>query len=357
MRYEVAYDVGESKRVDGINEDSVTMTVFEQGHRDGYRERADAPDEETEPPTTTTRSVGVFALADGAGGRDAGDRASYVAATVICEELAATAVREARNRPESFGVSLDAQDTRSPAEFQTAVADAIETAHERVIAEVATTSAGAYTTVVAGIAIDGRLHLGWVGDSRAYVCNLATEDIARLTRDHTVVERLRDQGTIDDIEAHVHPRGNEITRALGGTIDDDSEETDLDVETRTVGLYAEDVVLVTSDGLIDAQTDASRLYDAYVDSDHSPAVGTHIRNRVVTDDDLSEIILDAQSLGDAGASLVELANDRGGKDNVSTLLFRDPHLDPTPDDATPALRGVDVDRPVENRETVLVNSE
>ena len=66
MEYATAYDVGERKRGDGINEDSVAVLSFEEGHRDGYHGR-------TLESGPANRSVGVFALADGAGGYDAGD--------------------------------------------------------------------------------------------------------------------------------------------------------------------------------------------------------------------------------------------------------------------------------------------
>ena len=151
MQYATHYDVGDRKRTDGINEDSVAITVFEDGHRDGYLGPSNPPaeggddgdassedgsetggDEDSEdgesgsggsdsvddatpaPDAQTTvlegdtdeterdegeadatgdrdpqnRSAAVFALADGAGGHEAGDVASYIASTVVSERLA-----------------------------------------------------------------------------------------------------------------------------------------------------------------------------------------------------------------------------------------------------------------------------
>lgn len=357
MRYATSYDIGDRKRREGINEDSLAVTVFEQGHRDGYQSQSrtveTTDDGSVELPEN--RSVAVFALADGAGGHAAGDVASYIATSVVCEELAGTALRVARSDPTAFDVDVEtAPDRPSDDDIEAAIGEAIVTAHRAIIEEVSTTKTGAYTTVVAGIAIDGSLHVGWVGDSRAYLVSRARESIARLTKDHAVVEQLYDEGELDDVEAHVHPRGNEITRALGGTGREDPERATVEVETRTVPLYAEDVLLVTSDGLVDAQTDAPTLYDTYVESGHSDDVAREVREQVVTDDDIRDVVLDADSLDSAAARFVSFANDRGGKDNLSAILLQDEALPPTPDDADIALRDVDVDSPVEDRETIIV---
>lgn len=353
VRYATHFDVGDNNRPDGVNEDSVAITVFEQGHRSGYRGQTAGSG--ADDPRPATRSVAAFALADGAGGLDAGDAASYIASTVTCEELAPVAVRAARRRPGEFDVSVpDSESALSWGQLREAVAAAVEQAHAAIVADAP--GEDAYTTIVAGIAAGGALHLGWVGDSRVYVVNEATSGIARLTKDHTVVERLRDSGLIDGVEARVHPRGNEVTRALGGA-DGDPDRATVDVDTRSVDLYAEDVVLAASDGLLDAQTDRAELYDAYVESDHDDDVAARVREQIVTEPDLKDLILGADSLEDATTRLVGLANDRGGRDNVSTLLFRDSCLAPTPADVDPGLRDVDVTPPIEERETLVVGTD
>lgn len=359
MRYATNYDIGERKRGTGINEDSLAVTVFEGGHRDGYHGRqvaVEPTDDDRHRPAN--RSAAGFVLADGAGGHDAGDVASYIATTVVCEQLADVVVRAARADPAPFGVDLSRKpDLPSEDELRGAIEDAIVAAHRAIIAEAAESETGAYTTVVAGIAVDGRLHYGWVGDSRAYLINCAGSHIARLTRDHAVVKEMYRDGEIDAVEAHVHPRGNEITRALGGTGSEDPATAAVPVETDSVALYAEDILLVTSDGLIDAQTNAPRLHREYVRSGHSDDVAEKIRDAIVTDDLIRETILSAGSLDDAAASLVEISNDRGGKDNLSTLLLQDGALPPTPEDATLTYREAEEGRPVEERETVIVREE
>jgi serine/threonine protein phosphatase PrpC len=420
MQYATHYDVGDRKRTDGINEDSVAITVFEDGHRDGYLGPSNPPaeggddgdassedgsetggDEDSEdgesgsggsdsvddatpaPDAQTTvlegdtdeterdegeadatgdrdpqnRSAAVFALADGAGGHEAGDVASYIASTVVSERLAGTAVRAARSDPGGFGVPLESGLPEPPRDddLEAAVAEAIVAAHREIVAYAAESGQQAHTTVVAGVCVGGRLHYGWVGDSRAYVVNAAREEITRLTADHAVVERLREAGQIDDVEAMVHPRGNEITRALGGTGMEDPETATVEVETRTVPVYAEDVVLVTSDGLVDAQTEATKLYEWYVEADRDEDMAEVVRDRAVTDDELRECVLSARSIEDAAADLTALANDRGGKDNLSTVLFRDGTLAETP--ADPPDRSVHAPPAVEDRQTLLGGTE
>jgi serine/threonine protein phosphatase PrpC len=406
MRYATNYDIGDRKRPTGINEDSVALTVFEQGHREGYRgqtrtvdthegknngahegkggdahesRRGDANESRRGDGNRDTgaeaaeengneaqngnsgeevpanRSTAAFVLADGAGGHEAGDVASYIATTIVCEQLAQVAVRAARADPSAFDVAVErTPPVPSAAELREAIEDAINTAHRAIIANAVESGAGAYTTVVAGIVANGQVHYGWVGDSRAYVCNRERGTIDRLTKDHAVVEEMHDAGEVDEIEAHVHPRGNEITRALGGTPAEDPETAAVEVETETVPLYAEDTLLVTSDGLIDAQTDAPDLYDEYVEGGREDAMAEEIREQVVTDDEIRDVVLAADTLDGAATTLGTLTNDRGGKDNFSVLLLEDGTLEETPDDLP--VRDIDT-TPVEDRETRIVPGE
>ncbi|MBO4246912.1 serine/threonine-protein phosphatase [Halomicrobium sp. IBSBa] len=379
MIYATNYDIGERKRSSGINEDSLAVDVIEQGHRDGLVDRseevdgrpddahdgtdAEAASDETgvaseERSEPRNRSVATFVLADGAGGYEAGDVASYIATTTITTELQAVASRALRSNPAAFDVTLPdavATDPPTPAEIQSALEAAITTAHREIVRYTNETGNRAYTTVVAGLCFGGRCYYAWVGDSRAYLLNEARETIELLTRDHGVVAELRDRGEIDDVAAHVHPRGNEITRALGGGADQDPDAATVAVDSNVVPLYAEDVLLVTSDGLIDAQTDAPELYDEYVESDRSEAAAQRVLDAVVTDEEIREYVLTAESLAAASEALVEMANDRGGKDNLSTLFLQDPALPATPEHR-PLTRALATE-PVEDRETVLLPEE
>ncbi|MBX0294547.1 PP2C family protein-serine/threonine phosphatase [Haloarcula nitratireducens] len=384
MRYATNYDIGDRKRGRGINEDSLSLTVFEEGHRGGYRGQrrpsdsgdvadadtnaGDSGDEDTSEGDAESeregrpanRSAGVFVLADGAGGHDAGDAASYIATTVVAERLAPVAIRSVRGYPDGFDVDIGPEvlpETLGPEDVQAAIESAVVEAHRDIIRYADDSGSQSYTTLVAGVYADGKLHLGWVGDSRAYLVNHAREEIVRLTKDHAVVEEMADAGEIDDVEAHVHPNGNEITRALGGSGHEDPERAFVDVDTRTVRLYAEDTVLATSDGLIDAQTDAPELYEEYVDAGRSEAAAETVREAVVTDDEIRDVLLDADSLSDAAREYVSLANDRGGKDNISVLVFDDDALPATPAAGGLPVRAADPDEDVADRETLIMSDE
>jgi len=459
MRYTTNYDIGDRKRGEGINEDGLSLTIFEQGHRDGYlgqtrppsvsegpdesetvpesdpdgAEPADddatastdedetdsdtgvfgvepadqaevsldagvfgaeptdegetAPDadmsdaepvekgetatddtsgaepaDEAEPEADAqampaNRSAGVFVLADGAGGHEAGDVAAYIATTVVAENLAPVAINAVRSHPDEFDIDISPDvlpEVLGPEDIQTGLENAIIKAHREILRYASDSGTQPYTTVVAGVYADGHLHLGWVGDSRAYLVNDAREEIVRLTRDHAVVEDLADRGEVDDVEAHVHPDGNQITRALGGPDHEDPDRAMVEVETRSVRLFAEDTVLATSDGLIDAQTDAPQLYQQYIADDRSDEMAEAVREAVVTDDEIRDVLLAADSLDDAAVDYVTLANERGGKDNISILLFEDETLPPTPSGGIP-VRAVDPDVDLSDRSTFIIN--
>jgi len=422
MRYTTNYDIGDRKRGQGINEDSLSVTVFEQGHRDGYlgktrpprdgasatgatdapgdgpvsnetgdpdgaepadvaaaideaerdtgaadeapEDRAAAGDDaeaadDEEPELPANRSAGVFVLADGAGGHDAGDVASYIATTVVAENLTPVAINAVRSRPEEFDIDINPDVLPEPLgaeDIQTGLENAIIKAHREVIRYADDSGTQSYTTVVAGVYADGWLHLGWVGDSRVYLVNDAREEIVPLTKDHAVVEEWADQGEIDAVEAHVHPDGNQITRALGGSGHEDPDRAMVEVDTRSVQLFAEDTVLATSDGLIDAQTDATQLYHQYVEDDRSEEMAEAVLDAVVTDEEIRDVLLSASSLDDAAAEYIRIANDRGGKDNISVLLFEDETLPPTPSGGIP-VRAADPDIDLSERETVIITED
>jgi len=336
MRYATAYHIGRSKAEGGVNEDSVGVSVFEDGHRDGYG--SEPPDGDGSGPDTaartpgSTRSAGVFVLADGAGGHDSGDVASYIATTVIARELSPLLQEWTTADASAFDLDVPSLSTEipDPEAVRETITDAVVDAHRAILQHATEENVGAYSTVVVGMKLGSALHYGWVGDSRAYVYNRAHDRLELLTRDHSPVARERERGEIDEIEALVHPRGNEISRAIGGKPTAEYESAVVDVDTASVSLYADDTVLFTSDGLIDAQTDYRSLHRVYLDTDRDPEIGDRIREEAVTDDDLEDVLRQCPSLDEAATAFVDLANDRGGKDNISLILFDDRSLPPTP---------------------------
>lgn len=354
IEYSTALDIGIRKQQHGgVNEDSVAVNVLEEGHLDA------------------NRHAGVFVLADGAGGEEAGDIASYVATVEVTRRLTQT-LWDGRRLDTAAGAPTTEVDHRLR---EAAVSDplpnggtdwllnrietAIESTHTRILQTVQDLDLdSAYTTIVAGVKAGDRLYYGWVGDSRAYVVNdhpdrADTERISRLTRDHSVVERLVQRGDIDAIEAHVHRKGNQITRALGGTGADDPVGSTVDVETNTVRLFSDDTVVFTSDGLVDAYADAPELHQEYRQADATGRIEERILEKSVTDDEIRDVVLDAESLDDAADRYVSLANQRGGKDNISVILFRDDTLDRSPAADLPVRSHDPPDPDVGDRDTVI----
>lgn len=315
MEYATDTAIGEHKdRTGGINEDSTAVVPIERVHRD---ER---------------QTASVLVLADGAGGHDAGDVASYVATNHVAREL--SDVAHAWLGGATGGLDVDVRDDGTPSldtEIERAVERAITGAHERILEVAEREDQTLYTTVVAGVVLGEKLYYGWVGDSRAYLANERHESIRLLTRDHSQVADWERDGKVDAVEAAVHPQGNVVTRVAGGQPGTDGGT--FGVETGSVDLYAEDVILFTSDGLIDAHAlDNRQLFSAYQSAtDKSDAI-EEIKSRVVTDDEIRDVVLGADSLSAAVRSLTALGNDRGGKDNMSFVLARHGDRPDAPDD-------------------------
>lgn len=165
--------------------------------------------------------LGLWAVADGAGGHQAGE----VASGKIAELL------------ESIPAHLDAQQVL--AEVRQRLADA----HRILQQEAARRGSGAVvaSTVVVLLARDAHYACLWAGDSRAYL--LRDGELSQVTRDHSLVQELVDSGMITEEQALTHPQANVITRAIGS----DAETLDLDKVTGQ--LLPGDRFLLCSDGL------------------------------------------------------------------------------------------------------------
>ena len=144
--------------------------------------------------------------------------------------------------------------------------------------------AGMGTTIVAVLGIGDRLALAHVGDSRIY--RVRDGKIAQVTKDHSVIQMQLDRGIITPEEAADSQYRHMITRALGLK---DSVEIDLVEEPAAAG----DLLLLCSDGLSDL-VDAQEM--------------------------LGKITVNSGKLGAACQALVDLANERGGVDNITTML-------------------------------------
>jgi serine/threonine protein phosphatase PrpC len=204
-----------------------------------------------------------FAVADGMGGARAGEVASAMAADAFEGES-------------DSGEAPEAQLSRILREANRRIYDlAVSDDSHR----------GMGTTVTAAKVTGDEVSLGHVGDSRAY--RLRDGDLEQLTRDHSLVAELERSGQITPEAAEHHPQRSIITRALG-------PEPDVQVDTYTIPGRPGDVYLICSDGL----------------------------TSMISDDELASILRSAGSLDDAAESLVRAANQSGGKDNITVVMFR-----------------------------------
>jgi protein phosphatase len=204
----------------------------------------------------------LFVVADGMGGAQAGEVASEMAVASF-----------ERGLPDG-----------SPSEGLVELIEAANHAiHERSRSDA--DYAGMGTTVTAAYAGEDEVTIGHVGDSRAYV--LRDGELIRLTRDHSLVDELIRQGRLTAEQAEAHPQRSVITRALGP---EPRVQVDVDVFPARAG----DVFLLCSDGL----------------------------TGMVPEPRVQELLEAAPSLEQAGRALIAAANDAGGRDNITVVLFR-----------------------------------
>jgi protein phosphatase len=206
----------------------------------------------------------LFAVADGMGGAQAGEVASRLAAESLREQ-------------ELGGLSSPEQ-----------TVELIREANRRVYAYSSENASarGMGTTMTVALVEGNVVTIGHVGDSRAYL--LRDDQLTQLTQDHSLVAELVRSGRLSAKEAESHPRRSVITRALG---------TDSEVEVDVLSLRAQDrdVFLLCSDGL----------------------------TSMVSDEEIARLLLSARDdLDDAGKKLIAAANQAGGEDNITVVLFK-----------------------------------
>ena len=205
----------------------------------------------------------LFAVADGMGGARAGE----VAAKAAVDELAGLAQSN----------SVGEKD----------LAAVVEQANRRIyeLSQGDEALAGMGTTMTTLSVGEGDIAIAHVGDSRAY--RLRNEELEKLTHDHSLVDEMVRAGKLTPEEAEVHPQRSIITRALG-------PEPEVEVERMTYPARAGDVYLICSDGL----------------------------TTMVPEDDVGALLRSRSSLKQAAEELVRAANEAGGRDNVTVVLFK-----------------------------------
>ena len=222
---------------------------------------------------------GLAVLADGMGGYNAGEVASGMATTLLSTEFEAAFVT---TQPYEIEAG-----SGKPYAYQ-CIADKVAATNSAIYhaAESQPQYAGMGTTLVMALFYDNRVAVAHIGDSRVY--RLRGTEFGPITRDHSLLQEQIDSGMISVEEARHSQNRNLVTRALGVDAEVDTEIHDYEVQ-------AGDIYLLCSDGLND-----------------------------MVDDD--EIQLTLQMLGTnlelAATQLIQMANDNGGRDNVSVILVK-----------------------------------
>jgi protein phosphatase len=223
--------------------------------------------------------IGVIVLADGMGGYKGGEVASAIAINSIMEKLqqAVPALPPGEEDPQT-GYTNES----------IALREAINIANEAIYqtAQSQPQYQGMGTTVVMAIFYDNRMTIAHVGDSRMY--RFRNDTLEQVTSDHSLLQELVDRGFYSREEARQSLNRNLVTRALGI---EPTVAVDLHEDMTLPG----DIYLLCSDGLSDMVED-----DAIADT---------IRNY-------------GTNLEETARQLVELANESGGKDNISVVLAK-----------------------------------
>jgi protein phosphatase len=219
-------------------------------------------------------SFGLLVLADGMGGHRAGEVASSLAARVAAHHIT----------HQSYLPSLldQERDANQPALTEVLI-EAVQAANEAVSKEVP----GSGTTLICALILGTQAYIAHVGDSRAYT--LTEQGLRQITHDHSLVDRLINSGQLTPDEAAVHPQKNVLYRAIG-------QSGALEVDTHVRKICPGECLLLCSDGLWSS----------------------------VGEDDIVHLIERASSLQRACQDLVAAANEAGGADNITTILWRSP---------------------------------
>ncbi|HUQ29812.1 MAG TPA: Stp1/IreP family PP2C-type Ser/Thr phosphatase [Usitatibacter sp.] len=223
--------------------------------------------------------IGLYVLADGMGGYNAGEVASGMATSLISDGL-----QEAWNLKDAERMGRDDAKATSERLIREQIA--------RANSAIFTTSqnnpecAGMGTTLVVALFHDNFMTVAHIGDSRLY--RLRGETMEQVTRDHSLLQEQLDSGLITPEEAKLSQNKNLVTRALG-------IDPTVDPELHVYETQVDDTYLLCSDGLSD----------------------------MVEDEEIRLTLITLKSNPNLTVQqLVQAANDNGGRDNISAMLIR-----------------------------------
>ncbi|WP_143314857.1 Stp1/IreP family PP2C-type Ser/Thr phosphatase [Clostridium sp. HBUAS56017] len=207
----------------------------------------------------------IYVVADGMGGHNAGEVASKMAAEGVVDYIIANY-------------------NRCKAELL--LKEAIEKVNQEIYVHSTERDNlnGMGTTITACLVKDDKVVVANVGDSSCF--GIKGANIEKITKDHSLVQELVDLGTITEVEAANHPKKNIITRAVGTS-------SLVEVDIFVIDKYTYDIYLLCSDGLTNE----------------------------VTKEEIISIVNEEKELINICNKLVNLAKYKGGRDNITVLLF------------------------------------
>lgn len=216
--------------------------------------------------------IGLYAVADGMGGHQAGEVACKLALNALLESIQKAVLNELTKGAEQL----------YEVDWSNVLKDAFEQANSVVYESAINLRSDMGTTMVAAFVVGNRAYIANVGDSRAYIFR---GELKQVTKDHSLVQQLVDMGQLTQEEARFHPQRNIIYRAIGLR---QQVEVDLFEELLSTG----DKLLLCSDGLCD----------------------------MVNDGEIESVLLSEHDLHSACAELIKRANESGGADNITAVL-------------------------------------
>jgi len=226
--------------------------------------------------------AGLAVLADGMGGYSAGEVASGIAVNVISTGL----LQELKTGRELSKVDIASGLSHAALLLQQQIALANKGIYEA--AQARPECAGMGTTLVSTVFFQNRVSIGHIGDSRCY--RLRADKFEQLTHDHSLLQEQIDSGMLTVEQAKFSLNKNLVTRALG-------IEAVVPADIAEYRVEADDVYLMCSDGLTD----------------------------MVEPDTVREVVTAKRTdLAEAAAELIDVANQNGGRDNISVILVRVP---------------------------------
>ena len=203
----------------------------------------------------------ILAVADGMGGHSAGD-------------VASSKVIETAEEYQFDSAHCSEEQMR----------ELVESANEKVISlgEEKPAYRGMGTTFSAGAVHEGTFYYSHVGDSKIYLYR--DNCLKKITRDHSLVARMIDEGRLTSEEAFQHPRSNVLTQAIG-------LESDIDIDSGHLDLKKGDMLILCTDGLTD----------------------------MIREKEIEEIASESSSPEKLCSTLLKAGLNAGGKDNITVV--------------------------------------